>query len=166
LVSKSVLICNAPGSDLEIWSSPVSPVTAVTPDLHYQAPAIPLTDTIARRSSLVARRLTTSDAPLHRALMLEAYTLSPEAFTSSVTESEDPPAAVVGRSRGGQAGRDRVDPRWAARARHCGNRSSPSVRYMTTTISARAFTRDFAQAKRLAAQGRCSSPTGASRATS
>lgn len=37
------------------------------------------------------RRLVPADATLHRALMLEAYESSPEAFTSSVTERENLP---------------------------------------------------------------------------
>lgn len=39
-------------------------------------------------TDIVVRRLIPCDAPLHRALMLEAFTLSPEAFTSSVTERQ------------------------------------------------------------------------------
>jgi len=37
------------------------------------------------------RRLVPSDAPAYRALMLEAYTLAPEAYTSSVAEREGQP---------------------------------------------------------------------------
>ena len=36
----------------------------------------------------VVRRLVLSDALLYRALMLEAYTLMPEAFTSSIAGRE------------------------------------------------------------------------------
>ena len=39
----------------------------------------------------VIRRLAPADASLHRALMLEAYALTPEAFTSSVAEREGLP---------------------------------------------------------------------------
>jgi RimJ/RimL family protein N-acetyltransferase len=39
-------------------------------------------------ANTIVRRLVPSDAPLHRALMLEAYALSPAAFTSSVAERE------------------------------------------------------------------------------
>jgi RimJ/RimL family protein N-acetyltransferase len=39
-------------------------------------------------TSKVVRRLTPSDAPQYRELMLEAYSAAPEAFTSSFTERE------------------------------------------------------------------------------
>lgn len=39
----------------------------------------------------LVRRLTPADAPAHRALMLEAYAQSPDAFTSTVAEREGLP---------------------------------------------------------------------------
>lgn len=39
----------------------------------------------------IIRRLVPSDAPAYRALMLEAYSLAPEAFTSSAAERENLP---------------------------------------------------------------------------